>query len=115
MTIYQIPFKLTSAERVAWMRLMGTQAIPPDRAEMTRQAAATFDTRCRQSSTDIDALSILTEAAETLNVFGGKVDTQSTSMYIGKKPACMPASFRTVDGLRLDGAASTNRPSSSND
>jgi len=114
MTIHQIPFKLTSAERVAWMRLMGTQVIPPDRAEMTRQAAATFDIRCKQSPTDVNALSILTEAAETLNVFGGKVDTQTT-MYVGKKPACLPASFKSVDALRLDGAVSTKRSSASND
>lgn len=96
------------------MRLMGTQSIPPDRAEMTRQAAATFEIRCKQSPTDIDALSILTEAAETLNVFGGKVDTQTTT-HIGKKPACVPASFKTVDALRLDGTVPSKRQAASND
>lgn len=75
---------------------------------MTRQAAATCEIRCKQSSTDLNALSILTDAAKALDVFGGKVDTR-TSARIGKKLACMPDFFRTVDALRLDGPTSPYR------
>ena len=102
MTIQNIPIKLSAAERMAWMRLMGTQPIPSSRDEITRQAGITFELRCKQSLTNIETLGMLTVAAETLQVFGGKLDTQTTSFLV-RRPASLPVSFRTIEAHRLAG------------
>lgn len=109
MTVQNIPIKLIASERIAWLRLMGTQPIPASRAEITRQAGLTFELRCKQSPTDLETLGMLTIAAETLQVFGGKLDTQTTAFLI-RRPASLPTSFRTVDALRLAGDGAERRP-----
>lgn len=102
MTIQNMPIQLNPAERIAWLRLMGSQPIPATRAEIIRQASATFEIRCKQSPTNIETLSMLVEAAETLLVFGGPVDTKTTSFLV-RRPTSLPATFRTVQATRLHG------------
>lgn len=100
MTVHSMPFTPSSAEQSAWVALVGQQPIPESREEMTAIAREVWERRLSQNQGNLEVLGTLTALAETLDVFGGSIDTQ-THPEIFKSPASLPKGFRRVESERL--------------
>lgn len=115
MAVHEFPFTPTPAERSAWRKLVGLGTdVPDNKAAMRDIAKEVYNRRIAQAGADIGALCELTEAAETLDVFNGPIDTQSTTLF-GKKPNSLPKDFTPIEAVKTWGESGPERGPAGND
>lgn len=115
MAVHEFPFRPSLTERSAWRSLVGpTTQMPATKAAMLEAAREVYDRRIKQAGINIDALSGLTAAAETLGLFGGAIDTQKTELF-GQRPVSLGREFKPVEAVKIQRMGARSAAEAGND
>jgi len=68
-TVVQMPYTMTSKERLAWISLAGRNDAPAGRDAMLREAREVYERRVAQAKGNVEAVLAIFQAAQDLGVF----------------------------------------------